>query len=125
MNYTLIKESRKALGYTQKEVAASIGMTQGTYRNFENGYKSNENLSAKRLYLLSIKLNLRMENIMKTLTWEELEANIKAEGLFTESEIKTMELCEEDYVNIFCESEVVTVAKDVRRDGESIGYIRI
>lgn len=65
MNYKLIKESRKALGYTQKEVAAAIGMTHGSYRNFENGYKSNTTLSSLKLLKLCKLLNMEWSDLVE------------------------------------------------------------
>ena len=53
----LIHARRKAAGMTQVEAGALIGVSDRTYRAFENGYGD---ISARRVFMLAAKLGIRI-----------------------------------------------------------------
>lgn len=71
-----LKESRKLAGYTQKEVAKILMMTQQQYSRFENGifeldYEQLVKLS--KLYDVSVDYLLGLKEIWKVGYWQILK----------------------------------------------------
>ena len=104
MNLLKIKEARKCVSLTQKQVSKHLGIKEQSYRNFENGQ---HNLKLERLTELLDILNLKFEDIrgganmlenLKNREIKKIDLSERFEELY-ENEIRKFEEEEKEEAN--------------------------
>lgn len=63
LNLELIREKRAEQGLTQKQMAEFLGMSYGTYKNFETGHQAG--ISYDKMLMLMLKLDLFTKDIIQ------------------------------------------------------------
>ena len=140
-----LKAARKAAGYTQAEVAAKIGLTQGAYSGWENGRYKIDSTSLSRLaelfnvttdYLLgndapprkgvripvyrAVAAGIPIEAIEDIVDYEEIEPELAATGEFFGLRIKGSSM--EPRI---CEGDVVIVRKQDDADTGDVAIVLV
>ena len=140
-----LKAARKAAGYTQAEVAAKIGLTQGAYSGWENGRYKIDSTSLSRLaelfnvttdYLLgndapprkgvripvyrAVAAGIPIEAIEDIVDYEEIEPELAATGEFFGLRIQGSSM--EPRI---CEGDVVIVRKQEDADSGDVAIVLV